>query len=200
MTPTDLLAALSDPAAYPHRPPGVTTKQTHISMVFLAGDRVYKVKKPVDFGFLDFTTPDRRRHFCEEEVRLNRRLAPDVYRGVVPIAREADGRLRVGGDGEAVEWAVEMQRLPDDATLRARVDNGTAAPADVETLAQLFVRQACKRNGLPKRRLGKDALVALRRLSQPRTRRARGPRPGGGLRCARSTTSARRRWPRPSSR
>ena len=69
-------------------------RQTHISVVFLAGPYVYKVKKPVDLGFLDFGTLARRRHYCEEEVRLNRRLAPEVYVGVVPVTR---GRGTPGG-------------------------------------------------------------------------------------------------------
>ncbi len=67
----------------------VEVRQTHISVVFLAGDFAYKIKKPVQLGFLDFSTLERRRHFCEEEVRLNRRLAPDVYLGVVPVTRRA---------------------------------------------------------------------------------------------------------------
>ena len=112
-----LLAAMADPAAYP-RPAPVEVRQTHISAVFLVGDTVYKVRKPVNLGFVDFTTLDKRKHDCDEEVRLNRRLAPSVYRGVVPITIE-DGRVRVGGSGEPVEWAVEMVRLPDEATLKA---------------------------------------------------------------------------------
>ena len=71
-------------------PSTVELVQTHISFVFLAGDEVYKVKKPVRFSFLDFSTLERRRHFCREEVRLNRRLAPDVYLGVVAICRDGD--------------------------------------------------------------------------------------------------------------
>jgi aminoglycoside phosphotransferase family enzyme/predicted kinase len=130
-----LLTALSDPAAYPHRPSAVDVRQTHISMVFLAGDRVYKVKKPVNFGFLDFRSLEQRRHFCEEEVRLNRRLAPDVYRGVIPVTLAPSGSLQIGGKGEVVEWAVEMERLPDEATLLARLRSGTAGRAEVETLA-----------------------------------------------------------------
>ncbi|HRA87874.1 MAG TPA: hypothetical protein PK992_07390, partial [Planctomycetaceae bacterium] len=79
LTLSELIAELSDPAAYPYSVDQVEVRQTHISAVFLAGDYVYKVKKPVDYGFLDFGTLDKRRHYCEEEVRLNRRLAPDVY-------------------------------------------------------------------------------------------------------------------------
>jgi aminoglycoside phosphotransferase family enzyme/predicted kinase len=132
-----LIAALSRPEAYPH-PAAVEVRQTHISVVFLAGARAYKVKKPVALGFLDFTTLARRRHFCDEEVRLNRRLAPSVYRGVVPVTRAGDG-LRIGGEGEAVEWAVEMERLPDAAQLEQHVIRGTA---DAGLLAELGRRLA----------------------------------------------------------
>src|SRR5438477_12554466 len=118
-----LIEGLSRPAAYPGSVGRVEVRQTHISVVFLAGPHAYKVKKPVDFGFLDFRTLERRRHFCEEEVRLNRRLAPAVYLGVVPITRSAGG-LKVGGEGEAVEWAVKMARLPDRAALRESLRRG----------------------------------------------------------------------------
>src|SRR5205823_6199282 len=82
-----LIAGLSDPSAYPFAAPAVEFCQTHISVVFLAGEFAYKVKKPVKLSFLDFSTLERRRHFCEEEVRLNCRLAPDVYLDVVPVTR-----------------------------------------------------------------------------------------------------------------
>src|SRR5262245_26996667 len=96
----ELFAGLSDPAAYGEPVGEVNVRQTHISVVFLAGQHVYKIKKPVALGFLDFGTLERRRHFCEEEVRLNRRLAPDVYVGVVPVTQTLDGRPQFGGDGE----------------------------------------------------------------------------------------------------
>jgi aminoglycoside phosphotransferase family enzyme/predicted kinase len=117
---TGLIEALSNPRAYPYRVEKVEIRQTHISVVFLAGPCVYKVKKSVNLGFLDFSTLQKRYHFCEEEVRLNRRLAPQVYLGVVPVARTQEG-VRLEGQGEVVEWAVKMQRLPDDATLRGRL-------------------------------------------------------------------------------
>ncbi len=116
----DLIAGLSDPVAYPFCVDTVEVRQTHISVVFLAGDFVYKVKKSVDYGFLDFGTLEKRRHYCDEEVRLNRRLAPDVYLGVVPITR-CSGHLRFEGDGPPIEWAVKMRRLPDEATLQNRL-------------------------------------------------------------------------------
>src|SRR5262245_48287621 len=128
-----LIEALSEPAAYPHPVGVVEVRQTHISAVFLAGLFAYKVKKPVALPFLDFTTPARRRHFCCEEVRLNRRLAPDVYLGVVPVTRAAGG-LRLEGTGEPVEWAVKMRRLPAAATLLERLRRGEVDVALVEKL------------------------------------------------------------------
>src|SRR5437879_13252909 len=111
-----LIKALSNPAAYPHQADAVQVHQTHISVVFLAGPYAYKIKKPVAMGFLDFSTLEKRRHFCEEEVRLNRRLAPAVYLGVVPIVKDGEN-VRVDGPGEPIEWAVKMERLPEEATL-----------------------------------------------------------------------------------
>src|SRR6516225_7377009 len=97
-----LIEALSDPAAYPYQAGAVEVRQTHISVVFLAGPYVYKLKKAVNLGFLDFNTLDKRRHFCEEEVRLNRRLAPHVYVGIVPVSRTGLA-VKMEGEGEVVE-------------------------------------------------------------------------------------------------
>jgi aminoglycoside phosphotransferase family enzyme/predicted kinase len=130
-----LIDALSRPSAYPFPVDEVRVIQTHISAVFLAGPFAYKVKKPVNPGFLDFTTLDKRRHFCEEEVRLNRRLAPDVYLGVVPVVRN-DGGLRFEGPGEPIEWAVKMRRLPAGATLHERLQADAVGPELVEALAR----------------------------------------------------------------
>lgn len=129
----DLVAALSRPDAYPHGVDRVEVRQTHISVVFLAGDRAYKLKKPVNLGFVDYTTAEKRRHFCEEEVRLNGRVAA-VYRGVVPVTRDGD-RLVVGGWGEPVDYLVEMTRLPDAARLRERVARGEVSPYTIDGLA-----------------------------------------------------------------
>jgi aminoglycoside phosphotransferase family enzyme/predicted kinase len=137
MDTAHLIALLRDPAAYPHPVEAVAVRQTHISAVFLAGPVVYKVKKPVSLGFLDFSTLDQRRHFCDEEVRLNRRLAPHVYLGVVPITDDG-GRLRVEGKGEPVEWAVKMVRLPDGTSLLDRVRRGEAGPAEMRRLAHFL--------------------------------------------------------------
>src|SRR5438445_514395 len=97
-----LIEALSAPSAYPQPVAAVEVRQTHISVVFLAGLLAYKIKKPVDLGFVNYSTLERRRHFCEEEVRLNRRLAPEVYLGVVPVTRSG-GAIRIEGTGAVVE-------------------------------------------------------------------------------------------------
>jgi aminoglycoside phosphotransferase family enzyme/predicted kinase len=156
-----LIAELSQPAAYPYPVATVAVVQTHISVVFLAGPFVYKVKKPVQLGFLDFSTLDRRFHFCEQEVQLNRRLAPDVYQGVVPTTRSADGTLHLEGEGEAVEWAVKMRHLPDAATLRSRLARGEIDAGLMRMLAQRlahFHRHAAGNDHI--RDFGRFAIIA----------------------------------------
>jgi len=98
-------------AASTHGGANVERLETHASVVFLVGERAYKLKRAVKFDYLDFSTPERRRQMCEAEVRLNRRTAPELYRGVLPITRRADGSLALGGDGAPVDWVVEMNRF-----------------------------------------------------------------------------------------
>src|SRR6516162_8195741 len=116
----ELIEQLANPRAYPTPVAAVEVRQTHISVVFLTEQFAYKVKKPVRLSFLDYSTLTKRRHFCEDEVRLNRRLAADVYLEVVPITESA-GALHFEGNGTPIEWAVKMRRLPDEATLQLRV-------------------------------------------------------------------------------
>ena len=118
-----LLAFLRDPNSYPHRPPEVRFTQTHSSFVFLTPPFVFKVKKPVDFGFLDYSTLEKRRHFCEREVTLNRRLCPDLYLAVVPIST-VRGQLRFGEGDETVEYAVQMRLLSEDGFLDKALERG----------------------------------------------------------------------------
>ncbi|NDY42230.1 AAA family ATPase [Dissulfurirhabdus thermomarina] len=126
------------PRTYPEPPETVRLVQTHISWVFLAGETVYKVKKPVDFGFLDFTTLDRRAHFCREEVRLNRRLCPDIYLGVVPIT-ETDGTYALDGPGRVVEWAVAMRRLPEAGMMQRLIGEERLGPDEMERIVRRLV-------------------------------------------------------------
>lgn len=117
----ELEAGLCDPAAWPEPVKGpVEVVHTHISVVFLAGDQVLKLKKPLRLPFLDAASLERRRSLCEAEVALNARLAPGVYRGVLPLVRTPQG-LRVGAQGTPVEYAVHMRRLPPEWSLRALV-------------------------------------------------------------------------------
>ena len=141
-----LIAAMLRPDFYAHRPAEVTLVQSHISYVLLAGERVYKVKKPVRFTFLDFSTLERRRHFCHEEVRLNRRLAPDVYLGVLAV-RADDGiyRLTHDGDAAALEYVIEMRRLPAARMLDQLLERNAVTPAMIDGIADRladFHRQA----------------------------------------------------------
>ena len=106
----------------------VTLRTTHASWVFLIGDDVWKVKRPVDFGFLDFRTLVDRRHYCAEEVRLNRRLAPGIYLGVDPVRLSGGGHTIGGGNGPVVDWAVHMRRLPDQASAAALLARGLLGP------------------------------------------------------------------------
>jgi len=135
-----LIEALRRPAAYPHPVDSVEVRQTHISAVFLAGSCAYKVKKPVNLGFLDFTTAERRLHDCKEEVRLNRRLAPRIYVGVVPVTATPDGGAEIEGRGPVVEHAVKMRRLPDDATLEALLAEQRPVRGIVERLGRRIAR------------------------------------------------------------
>jgi aminoglycoside phosphotransferase family enzyme/predicted kinase len=115
-----LVSFLESPASYAHRPSQVRSLQTHISWVFVASPFVFKMKKPVNLGFLDFSTLEKRRHFCQREIELNRRLCPEVYLGVLPIYRSAAG-LSFEADGEIVEYCVKMKELPDGGFLRELV-------------------------------------------------------------------------------
>jgi aminoglycoside phosphotransferase family enzyme/predicted kinase len=138
-----LVEALLDPAVSPFvRGQAATTVElveTHISWVFLVGARVYKVKKPVNLGFLDFTTLARRRAACEDEVRLNRRLAPDVYDNVVEVTGAAQ-RPRLGGPGPVVEVAVAMRRLPADRMLDHLVRSRAVDPGLMEAIGTTVAR------------------------------------------------------------
>lgn len=132
------VAALRRPAAYPVPPASVEAIETHMSWVFLTSDRVFKLKKPVRSDGLDFGTLARRRFFCEEEVRLNRRLAPSVYLDVLPLRANANGALGLWAEGEVVEWLVVMRRLPAGRMLDRLLATGAAGAGDMRRLAALL--------------------------------------------------------------
>ncbi len=130
----DKVRFLSMPRTYGRGVTDVDTRETHMSWLFLAGDRVYKLKKPVRFSYLDFSTLERRAAACRAEQRLNRRLAPDTYLDVVPITTSPEG-LHVAGHGRIVDWLVVMKRLADDETLDAALRAGTVAPHQLDRIA-----------------------------------------------------------------
>lgn len=174
----DKLRHLGRPESYSPLPSEVSVVETHMSYVFLAGDRAYKLKKPVRFAFLDFSTLQARENDAVEELRLNRRLAPGVYLGVVALTLEPCGALAIGGEGEVVDWLVEMRRLPaalmldrllkqgppgDDRIHRlgktlagfyARAERSTISPADY--VARFFREHRETRNILTRRDFALD--------------------------------------------
>ncbi|MBL0714876.1 MAG: AAA family ATPase [Desulfosarcina sp.] len=161
-----IFTAMLQPGSYPHPVTAITVQETHISKVFLTGRWVYKIKKAVNFGFLDFSTLAQRHHFCQREIELNRRLTSGVYKDVVAITLNGEG-YRIAGDGRAVEYAVRMRQLADGDTLSSRLRRGSIDAAQIERLASRLlafyetcprvsrstaesirqtVRQACRQN------------------------------------------------------
>lgn len=133
-TLAEKVAALRDPACYPERTGAVQAIETHMSWVFLTDAHAYKLKKPVRYDHQDFASLDARRFYCLEELRLNRRLAPDVYLDVLPLA-SADGRLCIGGTGPVADWLVRMRRLPAQAMLDALLARRAATPQQMRAIA-----------------------------------------------------------------
>lgn len=130
------VAALRRPACYRDGAAAVEAIETHMSWVFLAGGFAWKLKKPVRYEQLDFRSLAARHFYCLEELRLNRRLAPAVYLDVLPLAREADGVLRLEGAGTPVEWLVKMRRLPSELLLGSLLARGAASPEQMQAVAR----------------------------------------------------------------
>lgn len=131
----ELCLALLDPQAYPHPTGHVEAIETHISLVFLAGEFAYKIKKPIQTSFLDYRTLAQRKAMCDKELLINRRFAPELYLDVVPIVRH-ERLLRVNLPGEPLEYAVRMRRFPESAVLHDRLRSGQLQVEDMSRLAQ----------------------------------------------------------------
>jgi len=131
----EVVQALLNPLIYPDRTEKVEMMQTQMSFIFLPGQFVYKIKKAVNFGFLDYTTLENRRYYCEQELKLNRRLSPDTYLAVVPITRNGQA-LTLAGKGEVVEYAVKMRYLPQDRMLNVLLDRNEVSPEMLEQVAE----------------------------------------------------------------
>jgi len=134
------VAALCRPETYPDAPARIEVIETHMSFVFLTPRHAFKVKKPVRYEFLDFSTLELRRYDCEEELRLNQRLAPGVYQALVALVQGPNGRLRIGDVGTVVEWLVQMRRLPQEQMLDERIRHGTITESELLALAARLVR------------------------------------------------------------
>ncbi len=132
------ITALLTPSIYPHPVDEVKLVQTHISYVLLAGDFVYKIKKSVDFGFLNFTTLDKRRTFCSEELRLNRRLCPDLYLETLTI-NEQDGKFNLNGSGEIIEHCLKMHRMPEDKMMGNIITSGQLTRDHLSGIVNILV-------------------------------------------------------------
>ncbi len=136
---SSLKKALLDQNIYPDLPREVKWIETHISLLFLTGSHVYKVKKPVDFGFLDFTSLEKRKYFCEEEVRLNLRLAPELYLGVVKITQDRN-RISLDGSGNLVEYAVKMKQIPEELLMHKLLEKKQVTSRMIESISEKLVR------------------------------------------------------------
>jgi len=131
----ELVKALLKSKAYPETTGKIELAQTQMSFVFLTSEFVYKVKKAVDLGYLDYTTLEKRRFFCQKEIELNRRLCPEIYLGVVPVTRDR-GAIRIGGRGEVIEYAVKMRRLPQKAMMDVLLANDGVSVEMITGVAQ----------------------------------------------------------------
>ncbi len=134
----DFVHHLLRPGAYPHPARQVKLVQTHISYLFLAGDFVYKFKKPVDFGFLDFSTLEKRKYCCEQELVLNRRLCPTIYLGLVRVCRSTAGLLALDGPGEVVEYGVKMVRMPEERMMGNLIRAGKLTREMIEAIVDIL--------------------------------------------------------------
>ncbi|MCQ4259286.1 AAA family ATPase [Stutzerimonas stutzeri] len=130
-----LIAALQNPALYPHPVDGFRIIETHISWVILTGTHAYKMKKPVNFGFLDFTDLSARKHFCEEELRLNQRMAPDLYLKVLPVTGSVEAP-KIDGQGEAIEYLLQMREFPQTQLMAEVQARGELTDAHIDALAE----------------------------------------------------------------
>src|SRR5262245_29643717 len=142
-----VFAFLADPAT--HGGAAVKRVDTHAGVVFLAGERALKLKRAVKFPFLDYSTLDKRKAACEAEITVNRPYAPELYRGVIAITREADGRLAIGGKGEPVEWAVEMRRFDETQTLDHLAEAGRIDSALADAIGRAIAAAHARTQSAP---------------------------------------------------
>ena len=136
VTQNQVVEALMKPEAYEEDPGKIELVQTHISFVFLTKNFAYKVKKAVDFGFVDFTTLEKRRFFCERELQLNKRLCEELYLEVVPINKS--DVIKIKGEGETVEYAVKMRRMPQERMLSKLFERNEVDDNLIDRIARII--------------------------------------------------------------
>jgi len=129
---------LSQPNSYADCPRSVEVLETHMSWVFLTDNVAYKLKKPVRYEFLDFSTVEARYRDCEAELHLNRRLAPEIYLGIIPLSVDPLGNLHLEGEGQIVDWLVKMRRLPRDGMLDWAIEHQAVQKEDIRKIASLL--------------------------------------------------------------
>ncbi len=138
MNQKKFLQELKKPETYKEKPENVKIIQTHISYVALTGDYAYKIKKPVDFGFLDFSSLDKRKHFCEQELKLNKRLCPDIYEKTVPITKK-DDRIEIDGKGKIIDYAVKMKEFSQEKIISSLLHKGKVNEETIEKIVDNLV-------------------------------------------------------------
>ena len=150
----EFVTFLLQPDAYAPRPAAVKLIQTHISYVFITDDFVYKFKKPVDFGFLDFTTLDKRHHFCLQELILNRRLCPSIYLDLVALKKTGNGLSLGSPDGadkqDIVEYGIKMKRMPEERMMANVIKTGHLIPEMIDAICDVLVPFYAKADTGPK--------------------------------------------------
>ena len=135
---TSIINDLQNPSLLPDKTGSVSVIQTHISIVFVADEFVYKVKKPVNFGFLDFSTLDKRKYYCHQEVKLNKRLSKDIYIDVLPVTHDGEQYSIGAGQGKAVEYAVKMKRISDEKLMKSRFKSGKLTIDNLKEVARVL--------------------------------------------------------------
>ena len=135
---SSIINDLQNPGFLPDSTENVSVVQTHISVVFVADEFVYKVKKPVNFGFLDFSTLEKRKYYCQKEVELNRRLSKDIYLNVLPIMFDGKKHILGGASGEVVEYAVKMKRIPEDRLMKSLFEKGELAGDHLKRIGEVL--------------------------------------------------------------
>ena len=133
----DIVPALLNPVIYPSKSTEVKLIQTQMSWLFLTNRYVYKVKKPINLGYLDYTTLESRHYFCRQEIKLNRRLCPNVYLGVLPIT-SSSGTISIGGHGRVIDYMVKMRRLPEDRMMNVMLLKGQVRPKTMAEVANVL--------------------------------------------------------------